>query len=115
MAPPQAKKKTPRHASVLKMQGCANFRQRLVCATLSGRTIVIEEIRSEDEEPGLTDFEANFLRLLDAMTNGSHIEINETGTKLRYSPGFIVGGRIEHDCGVKRCVLVNGAVITCGH
>uniref|UniRef100_K3WKI0 18S rRNA biogenesis protein RCL1 n=1 Tax=Globisporangium ultimum (strain ATCC 200006 / CBS 805.95 / DAOM BR144) TaxID=431595 RepID=K3WKI0_GLOUD len=97
-------KKSQRQGTVLRMQGCSHFRQRLVCATLSGRPICIEEIRSEDEEPGLTDFEANFLRLLDRITNGSHIEINETGTKLKYSPGFIVGGRIEHDCGVKRSI-----------
>lgn len=100
-------KKAPskqRQGSVLKMQGCTHFRQRIVCATLSGRPIRIEEIRSDDEEPGLTDFEANFLRLMDKLTNGSHIEINETGTKLKYSPGFIVGGRIEHDCGNKRYV-----------
>jgi RNA 3'-terminal phosphate cyclase-like protein len=88
----------------LRLKGCTHFRQRIICSTLSGRPIIIEEIRSESEEPGLTEFEANFMRLLDKMTNGSHIEINETGTKLKYFPGIIVGGRIEHDCGTKRCV-----------
>lgn len=93
-----------RQGTTLRLRGCAHFRQRLVCATLSGRPVVIEDIRAEDEAPGLTDFEANFLRLLDRLTNGSHIEVNETGTKLKYSPGFVVGGRIEHDCGTARAI-----------
>ncbi|OQS00483.1 RNA 3'-terminal phosphate cyclase [Thraustotheca clavata] len=88
----------------LKFEGSAHFRQRLVCSTLSGRRIVIQNIRSESDEPGLTEYEANFLRLLDGLTNGSQIEINETGTALKYTPGFIVGGTIEHDCGTKRAI-----------
>ncbi|KAG9413888.1 rRNA-processing endoribonuclease [Aphanomyces cochlioides] len=88
----------------LKFQGCAHFRQRLICSTLSGRRIRIDNIRSDSEEPGITEFEANFLRLLDSITNGSQIEINETGTVLKYTPGFIVGGTIEHDCGTKRAI-----------
>ncbi|CAK4290458.1 unnamed protein product [Aphanomyces euteiches] len=91
-------------SGTLKFQGCAHFRQRLICSTLSGRRIRIDNIRSESEEPGITEFEANFLRLLDSITNGSQIEINETGTVLKYTPGFIVGGTIEHDCGTKRAI-----------
>ena len=26
------------------------------------------------------------------------MEIDETGATLRYSPGFLAGGRVEHDC-----------------
>jgi RNA 3'-terminal phosphate cyclase-like protein len=37
----------------LKFQGCAQFRQRIVFATLSGRRIRIDNIRDKDEEPGL--------------------------------------------------------------
>ena len=43
------------------------------------------------------------MRLLEKITNGSTIEINDTGTKLRYRPGMIVGASgIEHDCGKSR-------------
>ncbi|DBA03606.1 TPA: hypothetical protein N0F65_006785 [Lagenidium giganteum] len=99
-----SKTNKPARSRVLRLKGCTHFRQRIVSATLSGRPIVIDDIRGDSEEPGLTDFEANLLRLMDKITNGSHIEINETGTKLKFSPGFIVGGRIEHDCGVKRSI-----------
>ena len=34
------------------------------------------------------------------MTNGSKIEINSTGTQLRFRPGVLLGGKIEHQCPV---------------
>lgn len=34
----------------------------------------------------LTDFEASFIRLLDKLTNGSRIEINQTGKRLLSVP-----------------------------
>lgn len=67
---------------MLKFKGCQNFRQRLLCSTLSGRPIRIDNIRAEDENPGLRDFEASFLRLLEKLTNGCSVEINETGNML---------------------------------
>lgn len=33
----------------------------------------------------LADFEANFLRLIDKITNGSRIEINQTGNYFMFS------------------------------
>ncbi|KFO34709.1 RNA 3'-terminal phosphate cyclase-like protein [Fukomys damarensis] len=48
------------------------------------------------------DFEASFIRLLDKITNGSQIEINQTGTTLYYQPGLLFGGSVEHDCSVLR-------------
>lgn len=67
------------------------------------RNIRIDKIRASDQEPGVRDFEANLLRLLDKISNGCSIEINETGTSLRYRPGYITGGKyLEHDCALAR-------------
>jgi RNA 3'-terminal phosphate cyclase-like protein len=33
---------------------------------------------------------------------GTKIEINETGTTLRFKPGLLMGGPITHDCGTSR-------------
>ncbi|KXZ50132.1 hypothetical protein GPECTOR_17g1005 [Gonium pectorale] len=89
---------------MLRFKGCQHFRQRLVCSTLSGRPIRIDDIRAADpESPGLRDFEASFLRLLEKLTNGCVVEINETGTSLRYRPGVVVCGMgLSHDCGTSR-------------
>jgi RNA 3'-terminal phosphate cyclase-like protein len=89
---------------VLRFEGCRDFRLRLILSTLSRRRLRIDSIRSKDEEPGLRDFEASFLRLVDALTNGSRIEINDTGTSMRYSPGLVIGGSLEHACSLSRPV-----------
>ncbi|PNH12636.1 putative RNA 3'-terminal phosphate cyclase-like protein [Tetrabaena socialis] len=91
---------------MLRFKGCQHFRQRLVCSTLSGRPIRIDDIRAADpESPGLRDFEASFLRLLEKLTNGCAVEINETGTSLRYRPGVVVcGSGLSHECGGARSI-----------
>jgi RNA 3'-terminal phosphate cyclase-like protein len=88
----------------VRMLGCAQFRQRIVFATLSGKRLRVDGIRANEENPGLRDFEASFLRLVEALTNGCRVEVNETGTSLRYAPGLITGGKVEHDCGTGRSI-----------
>lgn len=81
--------------------GSVQFRQRLAVSILSHRPLLLRNIRSDDvENPGLQEHEASFLRLLDRMTNGSTIEINATGTQLRFKPGILLGGELDHTCPV---------------
>lgn len=52
------------------------------------------------------DYEISFLRLLDSISNGSKIKINETGTKIRFESGFLVGGsNLVHKCPNSRAVV----------
>jgi hypothetical protein len=67
---------------MLKLKGSQHFRQRLVLATLTGKSIRIDDIRAKDQNPGLRDFEASLLRLIEKITNGCIVEINETGAFL---------------------------------
>ena len=68
---------------------------RLVLSTLLGRAIHISQIRpSSPTSPGLHPHEISLLRLLEALTNGSHIEISYTGTVLLYRPGLITGSAL---------------------
>ena len=64
---------------MLKFRGCQSLRLRIALATISGRAVHIDDIRANSETPGLRDFEANFLRLIEKVTNGCVVEINETG------------------------------------
>lgn len=88
----------------IKYQGASLFRYRLVFATLTHKPIIIENIRMYDEKPGITDYELNFLHLLDSITHHSLIEINENGTRIRYNPGTLLGSNklIEHKCVTSR-------------
>ena len=85
-------------------EGSNCFRIRIMLSILSGRPIMIDKIRSREEEPGLKDFEVSFLKLIVKLTNGSTFVIDETGTKLTFKPGLLFGGPIEHDCGLGRCI-----------
>jgi RNA 3'-terminal phosphate cyclase-like protein len=75
--------------------GAVQFRLRLAASLLSNRTVLIRNIRADDtESPGLRPYEVSFLRLLDSITNGSKLEINATGTQLRFVPGILTGATI---------------------
>ncbi len=74
---------------------------------LSGRQIIVKDIRSQDENPGLRDFELSLLKLIEKVTNGSVVNINKTGTRLIFRPGMIdcnEGMPVEHDCHLARNV-----------
>lgn len=88
--------------NVLTYEGSNYLRYRLLLSTLSGKPVKIIDIRTKDNNPGLREYEISFIRLLDKITNGTKIELNETGTSMYYSPGLLNGGEIEHDCSVQR-------------
>ncbi|KAJ5899858.1 RNA 3'-terminal phosphate cyclase-like protein [Penicillium taxi] len=76
----------------LRFTGHQNLVYRLVLSTLTGRTVHISQIRADSPtNPGLAHHEISFLRLLEAVTNGSQMEISYTGTILIYKPGLITG------------------------
>lgn len=81
-----------------------DVRYRLVLATLAGKSIKISNIRPNALDPGLTDYEVSFLRLIESITNGSVIEISYTGTTVIYKPGIIIGGSFTHNCPLSKPV-----------
>jgi len=94
--------KMPVASNCVSFEGANFLRQRLVLATLSGKAVKIKKIRAKEQNPGINEYESSFIRLLDKITNGSRIEVNETGTALYYQPGLLLGGELEHDCNVGR-------------
>ena len=65
---------------------------RLILSTLTGRAVRFQRIRpSSLTHTGLAPHEISFLRLLEAVTNGSQFIISLTGTELLYKPGLITG------------------------
>ncbi|KAK4935912.1 hypothetical protein LTR10_023124 [Elasticomyces elasticus] len=76
----------------LRFSSHKSLTSRLVLSTLLGRAVRIDQIRPDSPtNPGLAPHEISFLRLLEAITNGSHIEISYTGTVVLYKPGLITG------------------------
>ena len=96
------------NSSTLKFyDGATQFRLRLIVSILSHRPLLLRNIHADTLEtaPGLLPHEASFLRLLDSMTNGTTIEINSTGTQLRFLPGVLIGGKIDlHKCPTSKSI-----------
>lgn len=76
----------------LRLNTQKSLAHRLILSTLTGRAVRFERIRpSSLTHTGLAPHEISFLRLLEAVTNGSQIVIGLTGTDLLYKPGLITG------------------------
>ncbi|PHH77171.1 hypothetical protein CDD80_860 [Ophiocordyceps camponoti-rufipedis] len=76
----------------IRFMGHTAFSRRLTIATLLGRPVHISKIRvAWPTSPGLAPHHISFLRLLEAVTNGSSIQISFTGTTITYRPGLITG------------------------
>ncbi|RNA31277.1 RNA 3 -terminal phosphate cyclase [Brachionus plicatilis] len=80
------------------------LRIKIILSVLSGKPLKLKNIRRNEHEPGLKDFEVNLLKLVDKLTSGTRTDINETGTSLYFVPGILIGGKIEHDCGTERSI-----------
>lgn len=89
----------------LEFQGSGCFRQRLILATLTRRKIVINNFRENDKlSYGIQKYEVSLLKLLEKITNGSSILIENNGLKITYKPGVLYGGEIDHFCNLERCI-----------
>ncbi|XP_055523294.1 probable RNA 3'-terminal phosphate cyclase-like protein [Wyeomyia smithii] len=94
---------TGKENGLLVYQGSNFFKQRLLLSTLSGKPIIIRDIRLlDDDTPGLREYETNLLELLDQMTNGTRITIGQDGTSVTYRPGLLHGGEFQHECCIER-------------
>ncbi|GMK53728.1 hypothetical protein CspeluHIS016_0103140 [Cutaneotrichosporon spelunceum] len=93
---PAPKPKTK--SDLLRFSGHRYLRQRLVLSILSGKSLRVDAIRTDDVHVGLRDYEVNLLRLVEKVTNGSTIEINVTGTSFLFHPGLLPGGTYTHTC-----------------
>lgn len=80
--PPAAGPSRPK-SDLLRFTGHRHLRQRVLLSVLSGKSIRIDNIRSDDIHVGLRDHEINLLRLVERITNGSTIEISVTGMSIQ--------------------------------
>ncbi|POV94673.1 hypothetical protein PSHT_16078 [Puccinia striiformis] len=80
----------------VRFKGHEQLPYRLILSLLSHKPIRIDDIRPDDQEPGLNEAEVSFLRLIEKLTNGTTVEISYTGTSLLFVPGTLTGGHITH-------------------
>lgn len=97
---------TPTNTGTVRCRGSTAFRLRVCLSLLTGRPLYLDGIRASDAvtAPGLRDYEVSLLQLVEKLSNGTVVEINETGTRLRMLPGVLIGGRVVHECGASRSI-----------
>ena len=87
------------------LNGSNYFRLRIIYSVLLYKPIQITSIREDLMNPGITNYETEFLQLVCKITNGSKVKIDSTGTILNFSPGIITnnyGEEFEFNCGNER-------------
>ena len=57
-------------------RGSSLFRFRVISSFFTFNSIEIDQIRENEPSPGICDFEASFLRLVDKLTSGTHVRID---------------------------------------
>ena len=92
----------------LTFKGSNHLKQKLILATISGKAIKITDIRIGEGGTGIQEFEINAIRLIDKLTNETHIKISSSGTELEFTPGILHGGKIEHGLGWRRLQVSHG-------
>ncbi|KAI9187958.1 hypothetical protein H9P43_002349 [Blastocladiella emersonii ATCC 22665] len=89
---------------ILKFEGHRQFKHRLVLSLLSGKAVIISDIRADSEAPGVTDYEVTLIRLLEKVSNGTVAKISHTGTQVIFTPGALVNGAVELEIPASRPV-----------
>lgn len=84
----------------LKFRGSNCLRQRIILSLLTGKTIIIDDIRPDQD--GLKDYELNLLELVQKLTSGTRI--SKSNSRLQIQPGTIVGGEFSHVCDNQRAI-----------
>jgi hypothetical protein len=79
MAGESSSRAPKQRSDLLRFTSHRHLRQRLLLSILSGKSLRIDAIRSDDVQVGLRDYEINLLRLIEKVTNGSTVEISTTG------------------------------------
>lgn len=83
-------------------KGSHHFKQKLILATISGKSVKITDIRKETN--GIQEFEVNLIRLIDKLTNGTVIKLKPSGQEIEFTPGILHGGKIEHQCNLEKSI-----------
>jgi len=84
----------------LRFRGSNCLRQRIILSLLTGKPIIIEDIRPDED--GLKDYEVNLLQLVEKVTSGTKIQNH--GNKIQMNPGSVIGGTFTHDCHLYRSI-----------
>lgn len=95
----------------LKFHGSNCLRQRILLALLTGKSLIINSIRPDED--GINEYEENLIQLIEKITSGCKFNISKDRSRLNFSPGTITGGSIKHNCHIARSISYYLEVLLC--
>lgn len=81
------------------------FRYKIAFSLLTMTPIHIKNIHIDSVNFGLQSYEINYLKLITMITNGSKVQINKTGSEIKFVPGTItnnLGTHFSFECDKNR-------------
>lgn len=93
----------------LRFKGSNCLRQRLILSLLTGKSIIIDDIRPD--EGGLKSYEINLLDLIQKVTSGT--KLSKASSRIQFQPGTVVGGELVHVCDSQRSISYYLEVLLC--
>ncbi|EME29710.1 RNA 3'-terminal phosphate cyclase-like protein [Galdieria sulphuraria] len=79
-----------------------NFRYRLLLALFTGKQIVFDFSEEPNHSQLLKPNEISLLRLLDRITSGTQLQLDEAQCLVTIQPGVLIGGNVTHQCSTCR-------------
>ncbi|GJQ10795.1 hypothetical protein GpartN1_g2586.t1 [Galdieria partita] len=79
-----------------------NFRYRLLLAIFTGKQIVFDFSEEAHHSKLLKPNEISLLRLLDRITSGTQLQLDEAQRLITVQPGVLIGGNFTHHCSTCR-------------
>eukprot|EP00871_Galdieria_phlegrea_P003708 jgi/Galph1/4338/GphlegSOOS_G2979.1 len=83
-------------------EGRLLFRYRLILSALTGKCITFDWKQEngvhQTSKTILDAHEISLLRLLDRLTSGTQLEVDQMNKLVNIRPGILIGGRIIHQC-----------------
>jgi RNA 3'-terminal phosphate cyclase-like protein len=73
-----------------------NFRERIIISIFSKKKIFFKNKGKIFSNRGLKKFELDLLSLIDKMIPKSIIQVNESGSLIIFSPGFLIDSNVRH-------------------
>lgn len=83
------------------------LRHHLLCSLVAEQPLLLEDINIHHHPPGLLPEESRFLRLIEAITNGTKAMVAKGSTLLKFYPGMVTnndGLEVHFECGSDRSI-----------
>jgi RNA 3'-terminal phosphate cyclase-like protein len=91
-------KRENRELEMIRVKGRVNFRYRLLLAIFTGKQILFDFSEETNTCKLLKPNEISLLRLLDRITSGTVLQLDESQRLVTIQPGVLIGGKIAHEC-----------------